>query len=360
MLGLSALTLCLVQYFLVNKPLLDVWIHPEVHPGPYQFPLCPGERALPLYSQLCYGELVVPQQNPVKKALISVTLPAQSHRHIKTHQIEDLSGYVVMDGIIMNDALLALPWLVVVSEQTAVRIAPHEDAAVVLHLPFGSIVRAELGQTHSFWCTVRLCDDRTGYVPKAEVAEYTAQGICLAEVRQLLNLYARKFVGGMYLLGGRSMQQSDEQVLSGVDCSGLVHLVYHACGFLIPRSAHAMYASATPIAPAALAPGDLIFFKRATKKFLEVGHVAMYLGAGNLIEATGLLDSCKAVQIVAITDYFGLPLEKLTQGMEVLHHRKRAHAKLFFGTFLPSQDAAVDLRNKFLTLMRGERKTFLL
>ena len=136
-----------------------------------------------------------------------------------------------------------------------------------------------------------------------------------------------------------------------------MQLVYHVCGLLIPRIAHAQYLYATPINPVDMQAGDLIFFKRKRKDFNIVGHVAMYLGDGMLIESTGLQLQMNKVRVISVEDYFGMPLEKLSQGCEVLgdgEDSELRHAKLFFGTFLSSRDAAVDLRKNFLSLMRGE------
>ena len=67
------------------------------------------------------------------------------------------------------------------------------------------------------------------------------------------------------------------------DCSGLAQAAWAAAGVSIPRTTYAQWAALPHISTSALEPGDLLYFD-------GVGHVAIYVGGGDLIDApqTGL------------------------------------------------------------------------
>ncbi len=102
---------------------------------------------------------------------------------------------------------------------------------------------------------------------------------------------AEQFVGLHYLWGGLSRW--------GYDCSGLTWAVYRAHGITIPRDADAQFAAGRPVAMSKLLPGDLLFYEHPV-----VGHVAMYIGDGKMIESP---NSRSEVRIVPVrtTDFDG-------------------------------------------------------
>jgi cell wall-associated NlpC family hydrolase len=67
------------------------------------------------------------------------------------------------------------------------------------------------------------------------------------------------------------------------DCSGLAQAAWAAAGVSIPRDTYEQWAALPHIAASALQPGDLLYYD-------GVGHVAMYVGDGYIIDApqTGL------------------------------------------------------------------------
>lgn len=111
---------------------------------------------------------------------------------------------------------------------------------------------------------------RTYRSPSA-IAAPTGQGIVAA---------ARAFLGVRYLWGGTSA--------FGLDCSGLINLIYRAGGIVIPRDADAQALAGRRIAWSALAPGDLLFYGRR-----HIGHVALYAGRGMMIEAPNSASSVR-------------------------------------------------------------------
>jgi cell wall-associated NlpC family hydrolase len=64
----------------------------------------------------------------------------------------------------------------------------------------------------------------------------------------------------------------------GFDCSGLVMEAWAAAGVTIPRDTYSQWAALPHISESALQPGDLVYYN-------GIGHVAMYIGAGMIIDA---------------------------------------------------------------------------
>jgi len=80
----------------------------------------------------------------------------------------------------------------------------------------------------------------------------------------------------------------------------LTWAVYRAHGITIPRDADAQFAAGTPVSLAKMQPGDLLFYEHPV-----VGHVAMYIGGGKMIEAP---NSASEVRIVPVrtSDFRGV------------------------------------------------------
>jgi cell wall-associated NlpC family hydrolase len=102
---------------------------------------------------------------------------------------------------------------------------------------------------------------------------------------------AERFLGLQYLWGGLSAW--------GYDCSGLTWAVYRAHGITIPRDADAQFAAGKPVPLAAAQPGDLLFYEHPV-----VGHVAMYVGHGQMIESPNSRSQVRVVP-VRVHDFRG-------------------------------------------------------
>ena len=103
---------------------------------------------------------------------------------------------------------------------------------------------------------------------------------------------ARRYLGVRYVFGG-----TDPNI--GLDCSGLVQLVFRQLGIPLPRTAQQQYNATERLTPDQLQPGDLVFFARTYADPNDwVTHVGIYLGNGQQINAP------TAGQVVSIQPVF--------------------------------------------------------
>jgi cell wall-associated NlpC family hydrolase len=77
---------------------------------------------------------------------------------------------------------------------------------------------------------------------------------------------ARRLAGTTYVWGGLSA--------AGIDCSGLVHLVWRRYGVRLPRDADDQFHATVPVPAGEERPGDLYFFARHGKPVHHIGFVA--------------------------------------------------------------------------------------
>jgi NlpC/P60 family len=90
--------------------------------------------------------------------------------------------------------------------------------------------------------------------------------------------YALAQVGKPYIWGGIGP--------TGYDCSGLVMEAYLSAGVTIPRTSQQQWAQRTNnVSLDALEPGDLVFYQGSDGTATSPGHVVMYVGSGNVVEA---------------------------------------------------------------------------
>ncbi len=97
-------------------------------------------------------------------------------------------------------------------------------------------------------------------------------------VAQLLSWLSGQ-LGKPYVWGGTGPQ--------GYDCSGLTMMGYAQVGVPLPRTAAEQYlaTAATAVPLAAAQPGDLLFWAVRQSDPATIHHVAIYAGAGQIIEA---------------------------------------------------------------------------
>ena len=102
---------------------------------------------------------------------------------------------------------------------------------------------------------------------------------------------ALAYHGIPYLWGGATP--------AAFDCSGLVKYVFAQHGVLLPHYSGSQFLMGEKIAPAALLPGDVVFFGS------PVHHVGIYIGGGYFIHAPRTGDFVKISVLADRTDFAG-------------------------------------------------------
>lgn len=104
-------------------------------------------------------------------------------------------------------------------------------------------------------------------------ADATSSGTTTKSAGQAVVAEARKYLGVPYVWGGTDPKR-------GLDCSGLVQLVYKKFGVDLPRVSYQQARAGTAVDGLANAkPGDILAFGS------PVHHVAIYIGDNKMIEA---------------------------------------------------------------------------
>jgi cell wall-associated NlpC family hydrolase len=154
----------------------------------------------------------------------------------------------------------------------------YREASVTAHAPLLTVpleTRFEVAaepKEHPQWATVRLPDDRSGWVQLGDVA-FNAPPLAVAEMLD----FTKRFLGLPYTWGGTSTY--------GYDCSGFMQMVERRRGVNMPRDAQpqADWDGLAPVERKDLQPGDLLYFGSSAK---HITHTGMYLGEGKFIDAT--------------------------------------------------------------------------
>jgi cell wall-associated NlpC family hydrolase len=106
---------------------------------------------------------------------------------------------------------------------------------------------------------------------------------------------AEHYLGVRYLWGGSNPQ-------SGFDCSGFVKFVYAQLGLTLAHYAATQFVTTPHIDESQLEAGDLVFFEPHAD---GPGHVAIYIGVGELIEAPHTGDVVKLAPLAQLTRALG-------------------------------------------------------
>ena len=162
---------------------------------------------------------------------------------------------------------------------------------------------------------------------KKENISYLPQKLTGDKARKEVIRRARQFKGDPYYWGGRSS--------FGVDCSGLVNLVYRTIGHELARNATDQFLLARFASPGSLKPGDLIFSTGENSS--SINHVMIYAGDGNILEST---QDSNSVREIPFAEKFGLDLKKAWNG------QKAGKRKIYFRSVIPPDPAQKPTKRK--------------
>ncbi len=183
-----------------------------------------------------------------------------------------------------------------------------------------------------------------------------------AEVYAQLEEGFSVFEGSGYVWGGCSAPVDLVGRLTGVDCSGLMYLLFRSIGYTVPRNAvwqqHYVLQYKDDLSipatfPATnLIPGDLLFYQRGQGG--KTTHVLMFVSHQQVYEIAGAGDDM-SLHRVKFTDFnvrMSRPLAAVHSGDKVvdgtLPSRYRRIDAVYFGSYLRSQKLLADARERFL------------
>ena len=138
--------------------------------------------------------------------------------------------------------------------------------------------KVTLLSNNSKWVAVKV-KGKVGYTQGKYITianGATASATTMSKGQRVVN-YAKRFLGNPYRWGGTSLT-------SGADCSGFVQSVYANFGVSLPRTSYEQQNAGYEVSYADAQPGDLICYG---------GHVAIYMGNGQIVHASNARDGIK-------------------------------------------------------------------
>ncbi len=155
-----------------------------------------------------------------------------------------------------------------------VQTKPRVQSVRMASLYMGSSV-IPCGAPEGGWQKIRTADRAVGYVPAVSLLRPPKIPPSQEARRAAILSRAQAFLGTQYRWGGKTRD--------GIDCSGLAFMSYYMCGVLLYRDAIIKEGFPVREIPfSRIRPADLLYFP---------GHVALYLGNGQYVHATGNLRS---------------------------------------------------------------------
>ena len=193
-------------------------------------------------------------------------------------------GLAVMTADEAN-AYIASPKYICTAEYSNIYSEPSLKSAYVSDFVMGDLVRpvtdgrGKAVRKGKFLACL-LPDGRTGWVPKADVADFAAWTASRHPDGDSIVETAMRFLGIPYMWGGTSVK--------GVDCSGLTLCTFFMNGILLPRNTSQQVRAGVPVELDSLEPGDLLFFGTpATDDRPErINHVGIYIGSNRFIHSS--------------------------------------------------------------------------
>ncbi len=206
--------------------------------------------------------------------------------HVKTPEAYyawiDKAGMVLMSEQEFKQ-WLAAPKIIITGHCGTIRQEKYTDALPVSDYVLNDVFI--LNKLDEPFAHISYPDGREGYLNMEDFTlldEFAGTNTHYLSPYDIVH-YAKEYLGIPYLWGGTSIK--------GVDCSGFTKNVYAQAGYLLPRDAsqQVKIGKEIPITNdfSTLKTGDLLFFGRQKNGKEKITHVAIHLGNGKIIHATG-------------------------------------------------------------------------
>ena len=153
----------------------------------------------------------------------------------------------------------------------ALRAEPREDAEQVTQALRGEPLRVL--EERGAWARVETAYAYPGWVRREDLGG-EPDADWLRPVGTDPVEQARRLLGTRYEWGGMTA--------AGIDCSGLVHMAFRACGRLVPRDADQQEEAGERLPETDLGAGDLITYGPPE----GADHIAFWVDGGRIIHST--------------------------------------------------------------------------
>ncbi len=141
-------------------------------------------------------------------------------------------------------------------------------------------VRVVLSLAAQWSVTPSLVGAGHGVLPPGVSVELTGDRIVDTAVA-----WAVAQIGSMYHFGGSCTDPFGSDIAGHCDCSSLMQQAYSHAGVVLPRTAAQQSRQGDPVSPDQIRPGDLVATVGADGTVSAPGHIGMYVGGGNVVEA---------------------------------------------------------------------------